>query len=109
MQRETARKSRLRKKAYVQQLESSNGGTDEDPHYKFFLDHVKARGTCYVSEIPEQNICIEYPDVALTVASEAQNNVGDCSEKGRLSLRRFSRFRLAAVVLLGALVGGSEF
>ncbi|RYR46537.1 hypothetical protein Ahy_A07g032266 [Arachis hypogaea] len=70
-------------KAYVQQLESSNGGTDEDPHYKFFLDHVKARGTCYVYEIPEQNICIEYPDVALTVASEAQNNVGDCSEKGR--------------------------
>ncbi|XP_057729914.1 uncharacterized protein LOC130945207 [Arachis stenosperma] len=59
------------------------GDVAEDPQYKLFLDNVKARGTCYVIEIPEQNICIEYPDVALTVASEAQNNVGNYTGKRR--------------------------
>ncbi|XP_057754066.1 uncharacterized protein LOC130973519 [Arachis stenosperma] len=56
--------------------EPLTGDVAEDPQYKLFLDHVKVRGTCYAIEIPEQNIYIEYPDVALTVAYEAQNNVG---------------------------------
>ncbi|QHO08361.1 uncharacterized protein DS421_14g471890 [Arachis hypogaea] len=59
------------------------GDVAEDPQYKLFLDHVKARGTCYAIEIPEQNIYIEYPDVALTVAYEAQNNIGNYSGKRR--------------------------
>ncbi|MED6135071.1 hypothetical protein PIB30_042804 [Stylosanthes scabra] len=59
------------------------GDVAEDPQYKYFLDNVRAGETCYVIEIPEKNICIEYPDVALTIASEAQNKVANYSGKRR--------------------------
>ncbi|MED6170059.1 hypothetical protein PIB30_027101 [Stylosanthes scabra] len=59
------------------------GDVAEDPQYKYFLDNVRAGETCYVIEIPDEKICIEYPDVALTIASEAQKNVASYSGKRR--------------------------